>query len=244
MTENQPSHDLLSQPIDDAETLIARLSDHDPGTVAAAAFGLSWHSEAAKTEPLLRLLESDNPGLREAAAMGLGPVLDQRLEEVIIDHALNDESARVRAVCISKLTHGSRRALQTVIDTASDPDSDVRVQVAMVFLWRRSRSGIRVLRGLLADPSWRVRHAACSCLLHHEIADQQVIETLEQLAQEPEATEHDERVITVKAKLAEGKGAEGGPSHVVEHLRTMEELLAYARDMGTRRRGIWRLFLR
>lgn len=241
MQEDQFNNMLYpAAPIEDTDVCIAKLSDPDPQVVYESAFNLSWHDNPRKVEPLLQLLKNDNENIRWAAVMGLSQTREPHIEEVIINLSANDPDPQVRSAAISYLIHGSKKALAAIATASADSNPEVRSSVASAFLWRRCRLGVKILRHLLSDSEWNVRHAACSTLLHHKISDTQLISVVEHLSQEPEAAQYDERVITVRKKLRE---QEQSPSldHIISATKTMQEMLDCARELAGKRRGIWGL---
>ncbi|MCE5199121.1 MAG: HEAT repeat domain-containing protein [Armatimonadota bacterium] len=239
MQNDQPADRPLMTSIDDADSCIAKLSDPDPCVIAEGAFGLSWHGDSRNNARLLPLLEHNDECVRWAAIMGLANVVTGHVEEALVNLCASDPVARVRAASVSRLAHGSKKAMAAIATAADDPYPEVRIQVAMAFIWRRCRLGTRVLRRMLTDPIWKVRWAACSVLLQHKIIDARVINAVEQLSQEPEAAQHDVNMLALREELHTRLRESEHLADIISGSRTTQEMLDYARELAATRRGLW-----
>jgi hypothetical protein len=110
-----------------------------------------------------------------------------------------------RLSCAIKLMKAREPEVKQAYIQALNDSFDKVVAVACFELSSRGGSdSIEALYGVLKHPFWRVRLQACKALMVLKAADEQVVSTLERMAQEPEASEYDaehEELESMRANL-------------------------------------------
>ncbi|HOK54596.1 MAG TPA: HEAT repeat domain-containing protein [Armatimonadota bacterium] len=188
------------QPVD-IEPLIARLSEPDCSHNDIMNLGLTRDKRAIP--PLLEVLEFGEEKNRAFAALALPiPSFDPKnyLPEVIpplIDHLLYDPSAEVRQACAAVLACEQYKLKDPDIDNAlwsalDDPDIRPRAYAAKFFIYVKDKRIASRLKEWLNDPNWAVRYTACDGLVELNEVNEQVLQTIQQLQQDPDAIAHDQ----------------------------------------------------
>lgn len=115
------------------------LHDDDEDIASAAAIALGKAGDRTQVRPLRDLLLDDRRQrpVREAAALGLGLLEDERdddlVSDVLMEVAASREDTRLRAVCIYALgLHGDERAMPFLIGAASSDAASWDVPAAAV----------------------------------------------------------------------------------------------------------------
>ncbi|MFA7197654.1 MAG: HEAT repeat domain-containing protein [Methanoculleus sp.] len=113
----------------------------------------------AAVEPLIRVLNDRDDGIRRRAAMVLGEVRDPRAVPGLMV-LLHDDYYSIRREAAAALVAIGGPAVVPVISALGDPDADVRKRAADVLAGIGDTRAIEPLRGILDDEDWYVRRAA------------------------------------------------------------------------------------
>jgi HEAT repeat protein len=174
------------------ETAMSELDDPDPKVRQRAVRELQGVRDPRVVEALIAAMDDPAPGVRCGAALCLGMLEVPVALPVLIEHLLRDESVRVRQYCTLKLSRfHDERAVDALIQALSDPDETIpRTAINQLATLGDPRAIPHLLR-FLSHPDWKVRRNTARALIELRSTDPRVAETLEQLAREPEAEEHD-----------------------------------------------------
>src|SRR5207249_4799163 len=111
---------------------------------------------------------------------------------ILIEHLLNDGSARVRALCAIRMCDfQDEQAALALIQALSDSDEAVPRQAIIALGNQGDPRAIPHLLRFLRYPGWRTRYYTARTLIELRSTDPHLVDALEQLAREPEAEEHD-----------------------------------------------------
>lgn len=108
----------------DVKGLIDALKKGRPSRIDAS-IALSKMKDVRAVDPLIQILNDEDPEVRSSAAIILGDIGDKKAVEPLIQ-ALKDTEARTRAVtALGKI--GDVRAVEPLTRTLSDPDRYARL---------------------------------------------------------------------------------------------------------------------
>ena len=165
---------LLEQTLPDAESAV--LSSELRLRQSQAASQLTEEERESLRTSLAVTLQDENPGVRQAAALALAQLGDERATDALID-ALSDEDPDVRrdaAYALGEIE--DLRALEPVLALLSDSASDVRRAAAWVLGELEDPRAVEPLITALGDDNSEVRRAAIEALA--EIEDPRALDSL------------------------------------------------------------------
>jgi HEAT repeat protein len=137
-------------------------------------------------------LSDPDARVRSGAVLRLGRLGAQQALPALAKHLLHDESGTVRALCAWRLLElGGEGVADALLQALADSVPGVLMAASMGAAKVGDGRAIPPLRHLLDHPDRNVRHVASRALLTLRAVDQRVVSTLEELAQDPEAEEHD-----------------------------------------------------
>jgi hypothetical protein len=142
------------------------------------------------------LLKSDDEKIRRRAGYSLFSFRAIIGEKVgaLADHMLHNPDPDVRLSCAAVLMPVRSPIVDKVYAKAVfDPTEKVAQLSCAQSGWRATPDGTEALFQVLTNRSWDIRFTACAALVNQKTADQRVVATLEALAREPEAVEHDKQ---------------------------------------------------
>jgi len=140
---------------------------------------------------LVPALEDPTAQVRAAAALALGGLAAPEAVPSLVQHLRHDDTEGIRAMCAASLwLIGDRRAVPGLIEALNDPSQQVVGAVCRALGELGDPAAVEPLHSLLFHLSWHVRFQACWALDKLGATDATVLAALEQLAQEPEAADH------------------------------------------------------
>jgi len=183
-------------------------------------------------ELLLSAIDDEDEKVREAAALGIGALeLDAGIPSLKW-HLLHDPSPVVRDMCISGLWFAPQaELLSTYLEALRDPCPHVVAGICHSLRWLGDRSAATPLNTLLHHDVWQVRHAVCQALIEIDSVDEEVVQELTRLMDDPKSKQHDDNVAGMRRAdlLVEDPADRFG-----EGFRTIAESLAIAKQMLAR----------
>lgn len=198
----------------------------------------------AMLESMVALLEDPIEQVRRRAGSALslfskltsGPVTVERHLETLARLLSNGSDPRVRLSCAILLMPIRHPAVDRAYRQALRDSSEKVVQLACLEMSvRADAEGIRDLHELLTNPSWLLRLEACKALIALKAADQHVVDTLEELRDDPQAAQHDAETASCRDDLVDllktlpRDDAQGDSGN--ELWGTLDEILAKARRL-------------
>jgi HEAT repeat protein len=181
-------------------------------------------------------LDAPDAKVRSRAVLRFGHEGVRQALPALTQHLLHDESDHVRAICAWRLLElGGEGVVDALLQALADSVPGVLMAASMGAAKMGDLRAIPPLRRLLDHPERNVRYVASRALLTLKAVDQRVVSTLEELAQDPEAEEHDLEVDEWNCDQGgqEGSDEEGGESEFWPHLK-MHELVEQARNLLAR----------
>lgn|ERR1035441_4099312 len=117
--------------------------------------------------------------------------IEQR-PDILIEKLLHNPNPSVRLSCGIKLMKDLSAPVTLAYRCALEDASDKVVQLSCMELgWRGGVENTEALLRVLNHKSWHVRLGACKALITQGVTDHRITNTIEALAQEPEAAIYD-----------------------------------------------------
>ncbi|MEC8024341.1 MAG: HEAT repeat domain-containing protein, partial [Myxococcota bacterium] len=148
-----------------AESIIQSALSHPAIPVRVAAVS-AWRAlSSATTQPLLDRLSDSDGGVRAAAAVALGGLLDSTAATEHLVRCLDDPNLTVRDAAIDSLgalsqTDAARQALIAMLE-----HGNVQTRRAVFRVLRDDRDALPQIRAACSDPDVAIRHSAIQALV-------------------------------------------------------------------------------